>query len=135
MTNDPTHLLSARRANFHWIASRKSACSGKAGDGMIPLTHILIFTLLLFLIGLYGALTRRNIVGILMSIEIMLNAVNVNFVAFASFMDVPPELGQIFVMFIIVLAAATASVGLAIVFSIYRNQKTVYTDEINLLKW
>ena len=101
----------------------------------IPFSHLLVFTSLLFLIGLYGTLTRRNIVGILMSVEIMLNAVNVNFVALSGLMDVPPELGQIFVMFIIVLAAATASVGLAIVFSIYRNQKTVYTDEINLLKW
>ena len=102
---------------------------------MIPLTHLLIFTSLLFLIGLYGVLTRRNVVGILMSIEIMLNAVNVNFVAFSSLADVSPQLGQIFVIFIIVLAAATASVGLAIVLSIYRNQKTIYTDEINLLKW
>jgi len=102
---------------------------------MIPLSHILIFTTFLFLTGLYGVLTRRNVVGILISIEIMLNAVNVNFVAFGSLLDVPPELGQVFVIFIIVLAAATASVGLAIVLSIYRNQKTVYADEIHLLKW
>ena len=101
----------------------------------IPLSHLLVFTALLFLTGLYGTLTRRNVVGILISIEVMLNAVNVNFVAFASSTDIPPELGQVFVIFIIVLAAATASVGLAIVLSIYRNQKTIYTDEINLLKW
>jgi len=101
----------------------------------ISLSHLLIFTSLLFLTGLYGALTRRNAVGILISIEIMLNAVNINFVAFSSALDAPPEIGQVFVIFIIVLAAATASVGLAIVLSIYRNQKTIYTDEINLLKW
>ena len=101
----------------------------------IPLSHLLVFTALLFLTGLYGTLTRRNVVGILISIEVMLNAVNVNFVAFSSSTDIPPELGQVFVIFIIVLAAATASVGLAIVLSIYRNQKTIYTDEINLLKW
>jgi NADH:ubiquinone oxidoreductase subunit K len=100
---------------------------------MIPLDHILIFTVLLFLAGLYGALTRRNLVGILMSIEIMLNAVNVNFVAFSA--SLQPALGQVFVLFIIVMAAATASVGLAIVLAIYRNQKTIYTDQINLLKW
>ena len=102
---------------------------------IIPLSHLLIFTSLLFLTGLYGTLTRRNAVGILISIEIMLNAVNINFVAFASFIKTPPELGQVFVIFIIVLAAATAAVGLAIVLSIYRNQKTIYTDEIDLLKW
>ena len=102
---------------------------------MIPLAHLLVFTTLLFLTGLYGALTRRNAVGILISIEVMLNAVNVNFVAFASFLEVPPELGQVFVIFTIVLAAATASVGLAIILAIYRNQKTIYTDEIDLLKW
>ena len=101
----------------------------------IPLSHLLVFTTLLFLIGLFGALTRRNVVGILISIELMLNAVNVNFVAFSSSIDTSPEIGQIFVIFIIVLAAATAAVGLAIVLSIYRNQKTVYTDQIDLLKW
>lgn len=101
----------------------------------IPLTHILTFAAVLFLIGLYGVLTRRNLVGILISIEIMLNAVNINLVAFSRFLNMPPETGQIFVMFVIVMAAATAAVGLAIVLSIYRSQKTIYTDEINLLKW
>ncbi len=101
----------------------------------IPLSHIVIFAALLFLIGFYGALTRRNAVGILISIELMLNAVNINFVAFSRMLNVSPETAQVFVMFIIVLAAATAAVGLAIVLAIYRNQKTVYTDEINLLKW
>ena len=100
----------------------------------VSLDHITVFTTLLFLTGLYGALTRRNVVGILISIEIMLNAVNVNFVAFAAHGG-SPELGQIFVIFIIVLAAATAAVGLAIVLSIYRSQKSIYTDEIDLLKW
>ena len=101
----------------------------------IPLTHMLIFTTALFLIGLYGALTRRNAIGILMSIEIMLNAVNINLITFSRSMKASPEISQIFVIFIIVLAAATAAVGLAIVLSIYRNQKTIYTDEIDLLKW
>lgn len=102
---------------------------------IIPLTHMLVFTTLLFLTGLYGALTRRNAIGILMSIEIMLNAVNVNLISFSRMTDISAELAQIFVIFIIVLAAATAAVGLAIVLSIYRNQKTIYTDEIDLLKW
>ena len=101
----------------------------------IPLDHLTVFTTLLFLIGLYGALTRRNVVGILIAIEIMLNAVNINFVAFGSSAGASAELGQVFVIFVIVLAAASASVGLAIVLAIYRNQKSIYTDEINLLKW
>ena len=101
----------------------------------VPLAHILTLTTILFLIGLYGALTRRNVVGILISIELMLNAANVNFVAFSKYLDVPRATGQIFVIFIIVMTAATAAVGLAIVLSIYRAQKTIYTDEINLLKW
>jgi NADH-quinone oxidoreductase subunit K len=96
---------------------------------------ILVFTTILFLVGLYGALTRRNMVGILMAIEIMLNAVNINFIAFSRLLNVPADMAQIFVIFIIVLAAATAAVGLAIVLQIYRNQKTIYTDEVDLLKW
>ena len=100
---------------------------------MIPLSHLVIFASILFLIGLYGALTRRNLVGILISIEIMLNAVNVNFVSFGAVLS--PKIGQTFVMFTIVMAAATASVGLAIVLAIYRNQKTIYTDQIDLMKW
>ena len=102
---------------------------------MIPIAHLLIFTSLLFLIGLYGALTRRNMVGILISIEIMLNAVNINFISFAATTQNSTELGQVFVLFTIVLAAATASVGLAIVMALYRNQKTIYTDKVDLLKW
>ena len=102
---------------------------------IIPLNHLLTFTTLLFLIGLYGVLTRRNVVGILISIEIMINAVNINFVTFASVLKTSADLGQIFVIFIIVLAAATAAVGLAIVLAIYRNRKTIYTDQIDLMKW
>lgn len=102
---------------------------------MIPLQHILVFTSILFCIGLYGVLTRRHIVGILIAIEIMINAVNVNLIAFSRYTTTSPEVGQIFVVFIIVMAAAAAGVGLAIVLSIYRNQDTVYTDEIDLLKW
>ena len=102
---------------------------------MIPIQHLLIFTSLLFLTGLYGAVTRRNMVGILISIEIMLNAVNIKFIGFSRISDVSAEVAQVFVIFVIVLAAATAAVGLAIVLAIYRNQKTVYTDEVDLLKW
>lgn len=101
----------------------------------VPLSYYVIFSGLLFSVGLYGALVRRNVVGILMSIELILNAANVNLVAFSRYGVLKPELGQVFAIFVIVLAAAAAAVGLAIVLAIYRNRKTIYTDEINLLKW
>ena len=102
---------------------------------MIPLTHILVFTSILFAIGLYGALTRRHVVGILIAVELMVNAANINLIAFSRYTKASPEAGQIFAVFVIVLAAVAAAVGLAIILSIYRNQKTIYTDEIDILKW
>ncbi len=102
---------------------------------MIPLTHILIFTSVLFSIGLYGALTRRHVVGILIAVELMINSVNVNLVAFSRYTNTNPATGQIFAIIVIVLAAIAAVVGLAIVLSIYRNEKTIYSDEIDILKW
>lgn len=102
---------------------------------LIPLQHILIFSLLLFAIGVYGALVRRNIIGILISIELMLNAANINLIAFAKTTSLAPETGQIFSLFVIAMAATTAAVGLAIVLALYRIRKTVYTDEVHLLKW
>ena len=102
---------------------------------MVPLYHILVFTSLLFALGLYGALTRRHIVGILIAVELMINAANINLIAFSRYTKASAETGQIFAVFIIVLAAIAAAVGLAIVVSIYRNQKTIYTDEVDILKW
>ena len=101
---------------------------------LIPLQHILIFSTLLFAIGVYGALVRRNVVGILISIELILNAVNVNLIAFSRAAG-NPIAGQVFVIFVITLAATAATVGLAIVLGLYRVRRTIYTDEINLLKW
>lgn len=102
---------------------------------MIPLWHILVFSSALFCIGLFGALTRRHVVGILIGIEIMINSANVNLIAFSRYIHADPATGQVFVVFNIVLAAAAAAVGLALLMSLYRNQKTIYTDEIDLLKW
>lgn len=102
---------------------------------MIPLTHFLIFSALLFAIGLYGVLVRRNLVAILMSVELVLNAVNINFIAFSRFSPFAPEVAQVFVIFIITLAAAAVAVALAIVIAIFRNRKTILLDEVNLLKW
>lgn len=100
---------------------------------MITLGHYLVLSALLFGIGAIGFLTRRNALIQLMSIEIMLNAVNLTFVAFNRWM---PEnhTGQLFAFFVIAVAAAEAAVGLAIVISLYRLKKSVHTDEANALK-
>lgn len=102
---------------------------------LIPLNHILIFSLLLFAIGVYGVLTRRNIIGILISIELMLNAANINLIAFSKATSLSPETGQVFALFVIAIAATAAAVGLAIVLALYRTKKTIFADEVNLLKW
>ena len=102
---------------------------------IIPLQHLLMFSAILFAIGCYGAIVRRNIIGILISIELILNAANINFVAFSRTTSLSPETGQIFAIFVTALAAAGAAVGLAIVLALYRIRKTVLADEINLMKW
>ena len=89
----------------------------------------------LFCIGLYGILTSRNVVRVLMSLELMLNGVNLNFVTFSSFLD-PYELKvQVFAIFVMAIAAAEAAIGLAIVLAIYRNRDSVDLEEFNILKW
>ena len=100
---------------------------------MIRLPFVLVFSTLLFSTGVYGVLARRNAVMVLMSIELMLNAVNLNLVAFSQFWhDVT---GQVFALFVIAVAAAEVGIGLAIVILIYRNRETINVDEVNLLKW
>ncbi len=102
---------------------------------IIPMEHFLIFAAILFVIGLCGTLIRRNIVGILLSIELMLNAVNINLVTFSKSTSIAPETGQVFAVFVIAMAAAAVAVGLAIVIALYRVRKSILTDNINLLKW
>ena len=100
---------------------------------MIELNYILILSLILFCIGVIGVLVRRNAIIIFMSIELMLNSINLSFVAFSSYFgDIK---GQIFVFFILAVAAAEAAIGLAIIISLYRNKQTINIDEINILKW
>jgi len=101
----------------------------------IGLQHYLILSAVLFCIGLFGALTRRNAVVILMCIELMLNAVNISLVAFSSYIVPLLLTGQIFAIFVIVVAAAEIAVGLAIVLAIYRGLANIDTNNINLLKW
>ena len=100
---------------------------------MIRLPLVLFFSAVLFSVGVYGVLARRNAVLVLMSIELMLNAVNVNLVAFAQYLG--QLSGQVFALFVIAVAAAEVGIGLAIVILIYRNRETINVDEVNLLKW
>jgi len=102
----------------------------------LTLNHYLVLGAVLFAIGLYGALSRRNAVAILMSIELMFNGVNVTLVGFSHYITSSvPLLGQIFAIFIITVAAAEAAVGLAIIIAIYRDRKTISVDELDLMKW
>lgn len=101
----------------------------------IGLEHYLILSAVLFAIGLYGALAKRNAIIILMSIELMLIAVNIAMVAFSRYIVPVLLTGQVFAIFIIVVAAAEATVGLAIIISIYRNRETIDATEVNLMKW
>ena len=105
----------------------------------LTLNHYLVLGAVLFCIGLYGALAKRNAVAVLMGIEIMLNAVNVTLVAFSFFNQVPRYAtlltGQIFAIFIITVAAAEAAVGLALIIAMFRNRETLNVDRSNLLKW
>ena len=100
---------------------------------MIRLPLVLFFSAVLFSTGVYGVLARRNAVLVLMSIELMLNAVNVNLVAFSAYLrDIT---GQIFALFVITVAAAEIGIGLAIVILIYRNRESINVDDVNLMKW
>lgn len=100
---------------------------------MIRLPFVLFFAALLFAAGVYGVLARRNAVMVLMAIELMLNAVNVNLVAFGS--QLSDIGGQMFALFVIAVAAAEVGIGLAIVILLFRNRESINVDEVNLLKW
>jgi len=100
---------------------------------MITTTHYMMLSAALFTLGVVGVLTRRNVIIVLMSIELMLNAVNINLIAFSH--QLQNAIGQVFAVFVIVVAAAEAAVGLGIILSFYRNKETVNIDEMNLLRW
>ncbi len=106
---------------------------------MVPLEHVIGLSAILFMIGVLGVITRRNLIVILMSIELMLNAANLAFVGFNriwSVVDGVPRLdGQIFVLIVITVAAAEVAVGLGIVISLFRNRDSVDIEEVSLLKW
>jgi NADH-quinone oxidoreductase subunit K len=103
------------------------------------LSKFLVIAAVLFIIGVAGVLTRRNIIVIFMSIELILNAANLNFIAFSRYLTdtggVNAVAGQVFTVFVIVVAAAVAAIGLGIVIALYRNKETIWVDEIDILKW
>ena len=99
----------------------------------MPLSWYLVFGALLFMVGVVGVLTRRNVIIVLMSIELMLNAVNVTLISFSHYLQ--DLRGQIFTLFIIAVAASEAAIGLALVISLFRGKSTFNLDEVNVLKW
>ncbi|MDP6834372.1 MAG: NADH-quinone oxidoreductase subunit NuoK [Prochlorococcaceae cyanobacterium ETNP1_MAG_9] len=101
----------------------------------VPLEAYLVVASLLFCIGVWGLINSRNAVRVLMSIELMLNAVNINLMAFSSYIDGDLIRGQVFAVFVITVAAAEAAVGLAILLSLYRNRVTIDMENFNLLRW
>lgn len=102
---------------------------------MIGLAHFLIVAAMVFAIGLYGVLTKRTIIGILMSIELMLNAVNINLVAFSRFITPEVLTGQVFTIFTMAVAACEVSVGLALVFRVYHDRNTVHAARLDDMHW
>ena len=102
---------------------------------MIPLSWYLILAAGLFSSGLFGVLARRNAVAILLGVELMLNAVNINLVAFWRYGDISTMAGQVFAIIVFAVAAAEVAVGLALVISVYRRRNTVVAEELDLLKW
>ena len=100
---------------------------------MITPTHYMVLSAALFMIGVAGVLLRRNIIVIFMSIELILNAVNINLIAFSY--QIGNGVGQVFAIFVIAVAAAEAAVGLGIILAFYRNKETVNIDEMNLMRW
>ncbi len=102
---------------------------------MIELAHLQVLSAGLFCIGMYGVLARRNAVLILMGIELMLNAVNLNLIGFAVFTDPEHALGQIIAIFVITVAAAEVGLALAIILRLYRHRSSINVDELNMMKW
>ena len=101
--------------------------------GSISPTHYVLLSATLFMIGVFGVLTRRNIIIIFMSIELILNAVNINLMAFS--LQWHNSIGQVFTLFVIAVAAAEAAVGLGIILAFYRNKETINIDEMNVMRW
>ena len=122
-----------------WETIKQGAENAWEGAKHPDLSKFLVIGALLFAIGVAGVLTRRNIIIIFMSIELILNAANLNFIAFSRYLQDTGSMnavaGQVFTVFIIVVAAAEAAIGLGLVIALYRNRGTIFVDKIDLLKW
>jgi NADH:ubiquinone oxidoreductase subunit K len=133
------HLLPPALALFQEAAGDGRAAQIVNGIKHPDLSKFLVIGALLFVIGVAGVLTRRNIIVIFMSVELILNAANLNFIAFSRYLQLTGNAnsvaGQVFTVFIIVVAAAEAAIGLGIVIALYRNRETIFLDKIDLLKW
>jgi NAD(P)H-quinone oxidoreductase subunit 4L len=101
----------------------------------VGLDQYLVLSAVLFCIGLFGVLTQRNVIKIIMCVEIMLNAVNISLIAFSQYVTPVILTGQLFAIFVMVVAAAEVAVGIAIIFSVYRNRESVDIENFNILKW
>jgi NADH-quinone oxidoreductase subunit K len=99
----------------------------------VPIEYYLVLSAFMFIVGVAGVLTRRNAIVVFMSVELMLNSANLTLVTFSSFLG--NSIGQLFVFFVMTVAAAEAAVGLAIIIALFRNKQTINIDEINILKW
>jgi NADH:ubiquinone oxidoreductase subunit K len=133
------HFIASALALFWQEAAPSRWQAIKQGVLEPDLSKFLVIAALLFVIGIAGVLTRRNIIVIFMSIELILNAANLNFIAFSRYLQdtgsVNAVAGQVFTIFIIVVAAAEAAIGLGLVIALYRNKETIFVDKIDLLKW
>src|SRR5215212_9644 len=134
-----TSLLTAALAFVFQEATTSRTEQIMQGVKNPDLSKFLVIGALLFIIGVAGVLSRRNIIVIFMSIELILNAANLNFIAFSRYLQDSGNLnavaGQVFTVFIIVVAAAEAAIGLGLVIALYRNRETIFVDKIDLLKW
>ncbi|MDD5398002.1 MAG: NADH-quinone oxidoreductase subunit NuoK [Dehalococcoidia bacterium] len=101
----------------------------------VGLDQYLILSAVLFCIGLFGVLTQRNVIKVIMCLEIMLNAVNIALIAFSQYITPVTLTGQVFAIFVMVVAAAEVAVGIAIIFTVYRNRESVDIENFNILKW
>src|SRR5262245_47457386 len=133
-----TYCLLRLRQSCCWLQSLARSCWRNAerrrkSSEMVTTFHYLILSAALFAVGVVGVLTRRNIMIILMSIELMMNAVNINLIAFSDRLQ--QVTGQVFAIFVITVAAAEAAVGLGIVIAMFKNKETMNINEIDLMKW
>src|SRR5512139_412844 len=118
-----------------WARSTSRSIENRRRIMLVPLSWYLIFAAALFSIGLFGVLSRRNAIAILLGIELMLNSVNINLAAFWRYGNVTQMAGQVFAIIVFAVAAAEVAVGLALVISVYRRRNTIVADDINMMKW